>query len=82
MAISIHFAEDVFGPVGIDGERDPESVCRVFEIGPADRQADCETDGHYLCKECVHSIHRTDGHTCRWPSDCPGPGKPEETEGP
>jgi hypothetical protein len=43
-------------PMGIPGMRDPDNRCsgyapRKHVIG--DALADCETDGHYLCKECA-----------------------------
>lgn len=43
-------------PVGVPGNRDPESPCPAY----APRRPrfgdfkDCEGDGHYLCKECAH----------------------------
>ena len=50
--------------------------CDVYEVGPADTYADCQTDGHYLCRECVHNIHRVDGHSPCHHAPCYGPGKP------
>jgi hypothetical protein len=42
--------------VGDPGVRDPDAPCAEFEPGePAGR---CDTDGHYMCRECVH------GHFC------------------
>lgn len=42
-------------PMGIPFIRDPENPCENFM--PMKRAnnawADCETDGHYLCKECA-----------------------------
>jgi hypothetical protein len=36
--------------LGMDGVRDPESLCDAFARGtPA---GTCDTDGHYLCDEC------------------------------
>jgi len=50
----IRFAE----PVGAPNIRDPEGICDGFEpIGTVygkDCQGDCETDGHYMCAQCVH----------------------------
>lgn len=43
-------------PVGVPGNRDPESPCTAFE--PRKRKlgdfSDCLTDGHYLCALCCH----------------------------
>ena len=45
-------------PVGIPWQRDPENPCKFYE--PFKRSPnswhDCETDGHYLCKQCFHNI--------------------------
>lgn len=50
-------AGDAFGKAGI---RDPENPCFEFEPGDeVSSWADCETDGHYICKECIHNVHRT-----------------------
>ncbi len=43
-------------PHGIPGMRDPDNVCSGFTPRKRlidDAQADCETDGHYLCNECA-----------------------------
>ena len=45
-------------PVGVPGNRDPESPCSAFEprprkLGDFD---DCQSDGHYLCSECCHKM--------------------------
>ena len=43
--------------VGREGERDPEFPCVDFSTkrDPLHiMQPDCEGDGHYLCKRCVH----------------------------
>jgi hypothetical protein len=43
-------------PVGIPGNRDPENICECYEPRkkkPGDWD-DCQSDGHYLCKECCH----------------------------
>lgn len=55
--------------VGMDGVRDPEGPCEMFENGPLHGgTGDCETDGHYLCDECVH---RATCEGCRRrPSQC------------
>jgi hypothetical protein len=42
-------------PVGIPARRDPDSVCEAYS--PRKRNEGewngCQTDGHYLCKECA-----------------------------
>jgi hypothetical protein len=43
-------------PVGIPGMRDPDNTCAGYTPRKRlllDVAADCETDGHYLCKECA-----------------------------
>lgn len=40
--------------LGVEGIRDPDAPCERFYRGEPDRHfQDCETDGHYLCQECV-----------------------------
>ena len=34
--------------------RDPGSPCNGWKPGPTDRFAQCETDGHYRCRECAN----------------------------
>lgn len=46
-------------PDGEPGIRDVDAPCDFFEPAGApwvyaDGTGDCETDGHYICKECVH----------------------------
>lgn len=45
-------------PVGLPLMRDPDHRCNAYE--PRPRQLgdwrDCESDGHYLCKECCHYV--------------------------
>ncbi len=46
-------------PDGEPGIRDVDAPCEVFDpVGTAFQTApgtgDCETDGHYICAECVH----------------------------
>lgn len=46
-------------PDGLPGIRDIDAPCEVFEpVGAPHERApgngDCETDGHYICSECVH----------------------------
>ena len=36
------------------GVRDPNYPCEMFAPG-VPSGTDCETDGHYLCRECVHA---------------------------
>lgn len=38
--------------VGDTGVRDPSAPCAEFEPGEPDGR--CETDGHYMCRECKH----------------------------
>ncbi len=40
-------------PDGEPGVRDVDAPCDVFEPGESGH-GPCETDGHYLCVECVH----------------------------
>jgi hypothetical protein len=43
-------------PIGLPGNRDPENICEAYSPRrplKSDFGADCETDGHYLCKECA-----------------------------
>lgn len=42
--------------LGMDGIRDPDFPCDSFRRGsplPPGAPGACETDGHYLCDECV-----------------------------
>ncbi len=45
-------------PVGAPGIRDPEAPCDGFQpCGCAYSDggySECESDGHYMCKKCVH----------------------------
>ena len=46
--------------VGVPGIRDPNAKCPMY--APRKRVTDdvaneCETDGHYLCKECAFNIN-------------------------
>lgn len=55
--------ELVRSAIGLDRpERDPDFPCPSREFEPGEPAGDCDTDGHYMCAECVH---------CR-------PGAPEE----
>lgn len=43
-------------PVGVPGNRDPDAPCDGYaprRWRPGDFQ-NCQTDGHYLCRECCH----------------------------
>lgn len=50
--------------VGTPGIRDIHHPCEVFEYG--DPKGDCETDGHYMCKECRHRKWAVDMDTTRF----------------
>ena len=43
-------------PTGLPFMRDPDAPCHCYE--PRRKHVrdfgDCESDGHYLCKECCH----------------------------
>ena len=45
-------AEHLLDPVGTPGLRDRDAPCDGFE--PGTPNGDCDTDGHYLCDECIH----------------------------
>jgi hypothetical protein len=38
---------------GEPGIRDVDAPCEEFEPGEPGR-GDCQTDGHYMCSECIH----------------------------
>jgi hypothetical protein len=44
--------------VGLDrparSERDPDAPCPSDAFEPGAPSGDCDTDGHYMCSECVH----------------------------
>ena len=44
---------------GIPYQRDPDAPCEFYE--PLKRPywyfRDCETDGHYLCRKCIHNVN-------------------------
>ena len=42
------------GPVGINGQRDPDHPCDMFRNGEPSERNTCDGDGHYLCNECGH----------------------------
>lgn len=56
---------NVTKPIGVPFNRDPEIPCAGFEprkYKPGDWR-DCQTDGHYLCKDCAHcEIKENDVH--------------------
>jgi hypothetical protein len=42
--------------VGIPSMRDPDNKCEFYtprKRRGGDAPADCQSDGHYLCKECI-----------------------------
>ncbi len=45
--------------VGIDQpdrhERDIDAPCPSREFDPGEPAGFCETDGHYMCRECAHA---------------------------
>lgn len=44
--------------VGVPGQRDPDAVCSMYaprKRVQGDSDANCCTDGHYLCNECAFS---------------------------
>jgi hypothetical protein len=50
-------------PDGLPGVRDVDAPCADFTPGTSPgtlRIGDCDTDGHYLCEECVHVVVRED----------------------
>lgn len=48
-------------PIGIPLQRDPDNPCDMYEPTKRGQFAfdDCETDGHYLCRKCVHNVNNT-----------------------
>lgn len=47
----------------VRGPADEE--CRLYKVGIPAREAECETDGHYLCEGCVWNVHRRPNHECK-----------------
>lgn len=45
--------------IGLSGleshERDIDAPCPSRDFEPGDPDGDCETDGHYMCRECAHA---------------------------
>lgn len=54
--------------VGQRGVRDPEFPCEGFEPGKPTISGRCETDGHYVCDECVERA--TCGGCGKRPTQC------------
>lgn len=61
----------------VNGVRDPEHPCTSFVLGEPEPVATCETDGHYICDECVHRKTCSTGCgqrpslcTCKWCEVC------------
>lgn len=51
--------ELVRGTLGLDhDERDVDYPCPSRAFEPGSPQGTCETDGHYMCRECVHADPR------------------------
>ncbi len=74
MTLSITFAEiPTHRPDSADQD------CPDWEPGPA-FGGQCQTDGHYECRACVHNIHRLEEHSPCHFTPCPGPGKPCEMQ--
>ncbi len=57
------------GVLGARGVRDPDAPCTAFE--PGEPAGDCQTDGHYLCDECVHRAARCTCGGMYHTNDCP-----------
>lgn len=48
-------------PFGVPFNRDPENICESYE--PRKKKGDwddCQSDGHYLCKQCCHLKEASD----------------------
>jgi hypothetical protein len=49
-------AQPEFNGLGVPGIRDKNATCAYYSPRkrlPMDGRADCRSDGHYLCKECI-----------------------------
>jgi hypothetical protein len=71
---------DTLKPTGVPGNRDPEQPCtayspRPYELGDWN---DCESDGHYLCRECAHLTRESEYHEFREVTP-PSPEPPTDT---
>ncbi len=59
-AALFHLEKEQYGmpitwvPAGTPGIRDVDHPCDVFEPGVPNGTGSCQSDGHYLCQECVH----------------------------
>ena len=46
-------------PVGLPGHRDPNAICESYtpckESDYDEMKAECETDGHYKCGDCLYN---------------------------
>lgn len=40
--------------------RDPDDECVEYSAGEPAGNSHCETDGHYLCRGCIHNLHRVE----------------------
>ena len=51
-----YYAQLIPFGVGVKGIRDGHAICREFEPDNSVTKTGggCQTDGHYLCKECRH----------------------------
>lgn len=52
-------------PVGIPGIRDTDNPCTGYSPRKrllGDHAAECQTDGHYLCKECIFRDHEANNN--------------------
>jgi len=48
-------------PVGVPFQRDPDNVCESYMPYKNNCKSiftDCGTDGHYMCKDCIHNMYR------------------------
>ena len=50
MTLTIHLVET--------WKRDPDFPCEDYQAGPVLSNATCETDGHYLCRDCQKNAQR------------------------
>ncbi len=63
----------MFGEIGV---RDPGAPCRDFVPGePVGR---CDTDGHYMCRECVHGRFCETCDQIEARCECPVDDEPEQ----
>lgn len=47
---------DLCGVLGFGdpGLRDPDYPCTMYDPSSSEPEGECQTDGHYMCKECRH----------------------------